>query len=169
MKLKTTPADAWFSKCVRMRANWTCEYCGVNLEYDRGSIDCSHFIGRSYKTVRYNPKNALAHCKDNINGCHSRLGGGRYSGGDPAEFVAHYDQIFGELDREIIRIMSKYPFMNHDQYVHSIADHYRKIYKDMEITRKGGFDGRIEFKNFSGAPQITALEKDILKRTYHNL
>ena len=109
VKIKRTPADQWFSKCVRIRTNWTCEYCNINFEHDKGSLHCSHYISRAHHITRYNPINAMAHCQR----CHEQLGGGRWGGGNIAEFAHHYDEIHGPKNREKIRKISHYPFPKH--------------------------------------------------------
>jgi hypothetical protein len=57
-----TPADHWFSWCVRERANWTCEICGKKYERGNKGIHCSHYFGRGHWSVRFEPLNAFCHC-----------------------------------------------------------------------------------------------------------
>jgi len=152
--VKRTPADSYFSKCVRARANWTCEYCGIDLTNDRGRLHCSHFISRSYHATRYHPLNAFAHCS----GCHQKLGGGRWGGGNVAEFAAHYDDVYGSENRELMRALSKLTFLKHKHHVKPIADHYRLIYRDMEQRRRDGEDCRIEFDEY---PELTTMSNKI--------
>lgn len=66
-----TPADKWFSKCVRQRAGWCCERCGNSFFDKPGGLDCSHHHGRASWSIRFNPLNAEALCY----GCHSHVGG----------------------------------------------------------------------------------------------
>ena len=158
MAIKKTQGDNWFSKCVRIRANWNCEYCGNNFENDKGMLHCSHFISRGYLATRYHPFNALSHCHS----CHDKLGGGRWGGGNVAEFAAHYDQVFSEQARELVRRLSQCQFRKHKLYIPEIASHYRKIYKEMDQMRMDGNQNRIEFEFFTGSLELNALVKECL-------
>lgn len=71
MGIKITPADSWFSKCVRQRANWCCEHCGTQYDQSSTGLHCSHFHGRGNWSLRFHPENARALCF----GCHSFMGG----------------------------------------------------------------------------------------------
>jgi hypothetical protein len=74
MKLKRNATDDYFSKIVRQRANWHCELCGKDFSNDHKGIQCSHFIGRGNKVVRYDFENAAALCGTmapwGLTGCH---------------------------------------------------------------------------------------------------
>lgn len=153
MALKRTTADRHFSRCVRLRADWICDYCGIDLKHDHGSLHCSHYISRNYKIIRFNPFNALAHCYS----CHDKLGGGRWGGGNHAEFAHHFDEMHGEDIREMLRIMSKYPFPRFKSHEKEIADHYRKEANRLEEMRNDGITGRIEFDNYDGCQEINEL------------
>lgn len=159
MAVKRTPADKWFSKCVRARTNWVCEYCHVSYEHDQGYVHCSHYISRNNKSVRYHPDNAMTHCVQ----CHEKLGGGRWGGGNQAEFAYHYDEIHGSDKRELIRRLSKYPFPSHNKYLSDLSDYYRLTYYKMEKMRESGDDGRIEFDFFDGSQEMNKLIEDMKK------
>ena len=158
--LKRTAADIWFSKCVRMRTNWVCEYCSGNFSHEESYLHCSHFVTRAKCSVRYHPKNAFAHCQ----ACHKKLGGDRWGGGNVAEFAHHYDQIHSPIDREVIRILSGYSFPKHKHHIKTIAAHYREQYRRMEDMRSCGEDGRIELENYAGSLELNALIEDIRSR-----
>lgn len=74
MGIKITPADSWFSKCVRQRANWCCENCGKQYDQSSTGLHCSHFHGRANWATRFHPDNARALCF----GCHAYMGGNPY-------------------------------------------------------------------------------------------
>lgn len=158
--IKRTQADAWFSKCVRMRTNWTCEYCGIELENNKADLHCSHFVTRGKNSTRYHPLNAFAHCKT----CHKILGGDRWGGGNVAEFAHHYDDKYGAENREVIRVLSQTPFPKHKHHIDLMSAHYRAEYKRMDIERSGGYTGRLDFDLYSGQPALIALERDIRGR-----
>lgn len=68
--IKITPADKYFSKCVRKRAHWRCERCGGSYTPSCSGLHCSHFHGRANWAVRFHPDNASSLCY----GCHSFMG-----------------------------------------------------------------------------------------------
>lgn len=157
MAVKRTPADSWFSKCVRIRTNWDCEYCNQNFEFEKGMLHCSHFISRSYLSTRYHPLNAFSHCHS----CHDVLGGGRWGGGNIAEFTEHYDEIFDSEVREVMRLLSKNQFRKHKFHLDDIAKHYRAEYKRMEQIRLDGETERLSFDFYSGSLELNAILRDL--------
>lgn len=90
--IKITPADKWFSKCIRVRAGWTCQRCGTNHAHNTRALDCSHFIGRGNWSVRFDPDNAIALCT----ACHFRLGG------NPVEHKAFIRDLLGETRYDLL-------------------------------------------------------------------
>ena len=87
MKVKIKPADTWFSKCVRLAANWTCERCGNQYTSDKaGGLDCSHIFGRRYRSTRWAKENAQALCM----GCH------RFYHENPAESGLWVRELMGD-------------------------------------------------------------------------
>ncbi len=54
-------ADTAFSKVVR-----SVGYCESDRPDHKGNLQCAHIIGRSYKTIRVDRRNALCLCA----GCH---------------------------------------------------------------------------------------------------
>ena len=157
MKLKKTAADNWFSKCVRMRTNYTCELCNQNYLEDRSGLHCSHYISRAYNSVRYHPLNAFAHCFK----CHDRLGG-IYSGGNVADFTFHYDSINSKEERELIRRLSHRTFIDHKHHIKPIAKYYRKIHDDMMMARYHGYCGRLEFDFYEGSLELNEFIREIM-------
>lgn len=157
--IKKTTADTWFSKCIRERTNWTCEYCDVNYGDNKGSLHCSHYQGRATLSVRYNIYNAFAHCYK----CHSILGGDRFRSGSPAEFTHHYDSVFGDEHREIVRQLSQQQFRKHKMHIPLIGKHYRLEFRRMESLRADGETGRIEFSQYMGDQDICDSEAEIWK------
>ena len=153
MAVKRTTVDKYFSKCIRLRTNWICEYCEMDFSHDIGSLHCSHFVSRNNKIVRFNPSNAFAHCYK----CHELLGGGRWGGGNIAEFANHYDEIHGADQRELIRTLSSYPFPRFKRHEKAMAKYYREIMYDMETMRNNGECGRIEFDMYEGCDEINEL------------
>lgn len=165
--ITTTPADKHFSNCIRARANWHCENCGGDFSNYREYLDCSHFITRGEKSVRVHPLNAFAHCK----GCHQKLGGGRWGGGNVAEFTAHYDARRGPWFRLFITKLARMPFRYYDSYIPEISKHYREQFKRIDKLRKDGNTAYQHFPMFGGSKELNAIMKDIrdeLKEKYNS-
>lgn len=145
MGIKTTPADQWFSKCVRERADWRCERCGTEyLPPNTGGLDCSHYYSRAEKSIRHWPYNAFAHCR----GCHNWLTG------RPEEFARHYREVFGEdrltelleLRQDVMR--GKAVVRDQKQRRSQIAVHYKRQYEIMREERNQGRTGRLNFEDY---------------------
>ena len=64
-QIKLFPLDLLFSKYIRAKADYTCEYCG-NKPSPQG-LHCSHFIGRRYRNTRWLEDNVSCVCF----GCHN--------------------------------------------------------------------------------------------------
>ena len=127
MKLKRTAADHWFSRCVRMRNDFTCQGCGRKYEENSMGLHC----------VRYDAMNAFAHCY----GCHQRFGS------NPDYFYRHYIDTYGEGALEILRekvediMLGKRMVKEAKQ----IAKHYKAEAARMENDRAAGVAGWLEF------------------------
>lgn len=157
MAVKRTRADKWFSDCIRIRSNWICDHCGINLQNDRGKLHCSHYISRGKLSTRYHPLNAMAHCYS----CHEKLGGGRWGGGDVAEFTYHYDEMYGADVRDKLRRLSKMPFRKHNYHIDMISDFYRNEFKRMDQKRKNGVTDRLEFPFYDKCLELNAIVKSV--------
>lgn len=137
--IRITPADKWFSLCVRERAGWTCEYCGKDYSGERGhGLHCSHFFGRRHKATRHHPDNAFAHCY----GCHQRLGANPYIFSEWARAHLGGGRITILHERHL-QIWKK-----PKGYEKEIAAHYKAEYERMKALRDQGVTGRIEFTAF---------------------
>lgn len=140
--MKTTPADMWFSRCVRERAGWTCERCHKQYTPPTQALHCSHYIGRGNWAVRFEPLNALALCY----GCHQLMGSAR---GSHDEL---YERIFGKAAAEIVEEKAKDATLA-KQYrrtkgIGEIAEHYKAEYERMMALRAEGVTGRLEFVSY---------------------
>jgi hypothetical protein len=137
--MKRSPADIAFSKCIRERADWICEYSGKDFKNNRGGLHCSHFYGRRARTVRWDADNAFAH------GCYEH----KYLGENPGEFHSWaiktrgdgWYQILTEKWRNLKRKVTKLEEKE-------IAKHYQEQLKIMEQKRKDGVTGWLEFVNY---------------------
>lgn len=140
MKLKRTPADKWFSNCIRIADSWRCQACGKDYDGNHQGLDCSHFIGRANYSVRFNPMNAFAHCTS----CHFRLGA------DPLAFVDFVEIELGKHGVDILRTLSRDIDLGRitrkADKSGEIAKHYRDQYKIFERRRANGVTKTFEIK-----------------------
>ena len=120
--MKLSPADTWFSKCVRHSNNWTCQKCGKSYTPDNArGLDCSHHYGRSKRSVRWAKENVTALCMS----CH------RWWHEYPAESGLWLREFLGEGMADLLQEKA-------NQYVKvtkleekEIAKHYKKEYERM--------------------------------------
>ena len=68
--IKRTPADVWFSKCIREAYDWTCITCGKQYPQGHGGLECSHGYSRGNWSIRFKQMNARPQCT----ACHFRVG-----------------------------------------------------------------------------------------------
>lgn len=136
--MKTSPADAAFSKCVRARADYTCERCGAVHNQSSMGLHCSHIFSRRHRTIRWCGENAQALCFK----CH------HWYGGNPADSGKWITELIGdgalELIREKMDQRVKVPKTEEKQ----IAAHYRAELKRIQQARDDGQTGRVEFESW---------------------
>ena len=150
MKLKRTAADKWFSDCVRLATNWTCEYCTRDYSDNRRALDCSHFYGRANYSLRFHPLNAFAHCM----GCHRKLGE------NPALFAEYAENQLGKHGLSILRELSQDTELGRlaRKSQKEISDFYRKEFRTMERIRKAGNSGMLTFRAWHSDDNRWALD-----------
>tara|TARA_R100001594_G_scaffold6095_1_gene17855 strand:+ start:5971 stop:6417 length:447 start_codon:yes stop_codon:yes gene_type:complete len=147
--MKLTQADIQFSKCVRERANWICEYpsCGAISEEGRATcgdrtMQCSHFLSRKYKITRYHPDNCLCLCAT-----HHEL-----VENNPFLHNKIFTQVMGDGMAEMITELKNdalyKPLGGWKTFEKEAAKHYRKQLKKMRDMRLDGKLGRIEFDGY---------------------
>ena len=138
--IKVTPADRWFSKCVRERAEWRCERCrAFHLPNSQG-LHCAHWHSRGHWGVRFDPSNAAALCY----GCHVETGKKR-----EAEHRPLMLRLVGDLELDRLWHDSRRPAQGIRKLVPEIAKHYRLAYEDMLAKRTAGAVGRLEFEGWT--------------------
>lgn len=137
--MKIDVRDEWFAKCVKERAEWTCERCGKYYpEGHRRGLDCSHYFGRRSRSTRWHPDNAFAHCR----GCH------QYLGSNPLYFTQWVrDQLGDERHDWLMRRHHK-PQKYTKADLREIARHYRTEHKRMYDERMNGVTGYLEFVSY---------------------
>jgi hypothetical protein len=132
------PSDIAFSKCVRERADLTCERCGKSYRHDGANmmgLHCSHLAGRNKFSVRWDKENAVAHCY----GCHAFLGQ------NPRVFGRWITEYLGEERADALEARAAALVKTTEKDKQDIAAHYRREYRRMLALRAEGVTGRIEF------------------------
>ncbi len=136
--VKITPADRWFSMCVRTRADNRCERCGGMPS--PGGLHCSHFHGRGKWSVRFDPENGTALCY----GCHA------YFGSHPVLHSQWQAENMGlyrfESLQERANDLTRARVARRE--AKAIAAHYRCQFNIMLEKRSQGETGRIEFEGY---------------------
>lgn len=138
--IKITPADRWFSLCVRESANWTCEYCGTKYEEKAQGLHASHYYGRGNYSLRFCPDNVFAHCFS----CHLKLGS------NPNDFVVWVRDKIGEGAIDIL--IEKRNDLNLAKFIKkdlkSVAAHYKSEYEKLRQQRAEGATGKLQFTEY---------------------
>lgn len=135
MAIKRTPADDYFSKCVRARTDYVCERCGKQYDKSSTGLHCSHNYSRRHRTIRWCKENALALCF----GCH------QWYEGNPPESGRWLENKLGkgtiQLLEEKKNAKIKVPKFEEKE----IAKHYREELKKIQEKRNQGEQGYIDF------------------------
>jgi len=136
MKLDTL--DRIFSLCVRERANWTCEHCGVNHRHDPSYMDCSHIFGRRHRSTRWEPLNAHALCKK----CHT------YFTDRPTEFTAWVKTTMSDEDYRELHDKHHQIFKSSKADRKEAVKWFRAQHKEICERREKGEEGYINFAGY---------------------
>ena len=138
--MKRIAADTWFSKCVRLRTNYTCEGCGKVYDPSSMGLHCSHYFGRRAYSVRFDPDNAFAHCY----GCHQRFGS------NPDDFHHWALGCLGDGRIQILRERREDSNLAKDyrKNIKDVSSHFRDEFRRMEGLRAEGETGRIEIEPY---------------------
>ncbi len=136
MPTKPNPADIAFSKCVRERADWQCQYSGVMFERNAHGLHCSHFYGRRMRSLRWHPLNCFAHSYASHN----------FLGENPHEFTEWAEKELGtDKYLELVGLSQIImPTTKLDRK--EIAKHYREEHKRMLSERDAGAVGWLDFE-----------------------
>ena len=133
--LKITPADHWFSLCVRERAEWKCERCGKQFVPPTMGLHCSHFKSRGHWAVRFHPLNGFSLCY----GCHS------YFGQNPEKHKKWVKERIGPKDTRMLERLADTSGKEAKRALKEETRHYKTQYEAMLIVRSKGAVGRLEF------------------------
>ncbi len=136
--IKRTPADDAFSKCVRERADYTCERCGAKHTRDSSGLHCSHHFRRGNWGIRFDPMNAEALCY----GCHS------FTGGTEERMREVMTEAQFEILRDKKNDIGLGRIVRKTKGKGEIAKHYREELKKLQERRANGEVGYLEFEGW---------------------
>lgn len=132
--VKITPADKYFSLCVRERAGGACECCGKSTD----RLECSHIFSRRHRTIRWSGDNAEALC----HWCH------RQYHENPLDGAARIRNEYGDGHLDLLREKMNCKVKVPKAEEKAIAAHYREQHKQQLAHRAAGEIGRIEFESY---------------------
>lgn len=136
MKIKLDKRDILFSKLVRERAEWACEFCGKHYgPGDTRGLECAHIYGRSRKGLRWHPDNAVALC----------TGHHMYFTGNPLEFSEWITGHIGKKRAAALRIMAAETFTTSKPILDDIHANLKVELERMTAERMNGKRGRLGF------------------------
>jgi hypothetical protein len=141
--------DYWFSLCVRERAGWNCERCakhyepwmGANGEPANPGLHCSHYVGRSNYSTRFEPMDVDAHCY----ACHA------FFEGNPHDFKEWKLEKLGQEKYDILIEKARNVMIGKQarKEKQEIADHFKQEFRKMQSARSlSGFDGYLNFAGY---------------------
>lgn len=121
MALRRDAADDWFSKVVRLKADWTCECCGRQYGGPSTGLHCAHIYGRANKRVRWSLDNAVSLCF----GCHQTFTA------NPLDFHSWLQGYLGEGHMEMLNEKRHQMFKTTKIIRKEISDHYREEFRTL--------------------------------------
>lgn len=131
--IKRSPADDWFSKCVREAHNHTCEMCGKV-----GRMETSHVHSRRHRTIRWDVLNVNCLC----NGCHRKWHE------SPLDSFRWFAEKFGEGRVDILLEKKRSKVKISKQEEKGIAKHYKAEFDKLMERRDSGETGYLEFLSY---------------------
>jgi hypothetical protein len=82
-KSKRDKCDVLFSRYIRLKSGWKCEFCHRDFSTEKQKLQNSHFYSRAKESTRYDPENCSSFCVS----CHYKIGHSSESGGAYKEFM----------------------------------------------------------------------------------
>lgn len=124
MALKRTTEDAYFSDCIRLRSDWTCEHCGLEFHGPDKAIQCCHIYSRKFNVLRWSADNAVCMCGS----CHAKFTDA------PPEFTHWLVSHLGEGHLKLLKEKKQGMLKMNKLVKKEIRDHYREEFKRMSET-----------------------------------
>lgn len=126
MRIKIDPADTLFSKLIRERDGWKCQFCGTQYEPPTSGLQCSHFWGRGNKATRFDPENCDALCY----GCHARNEGNKQGFYRDFKIKQLGKKGYNALEKRS-KMIAKYGQYNKKQVLAHLKEHGLKDFKSL--------------------------------------
>lgn len=127
--------DDLFSKLVRERSDYSCDYCNRNFRHEPGQLHCSHLFGRARQAVRIYPLNSFSHCFE----CHP------YFEQRPDFFKKWAVHQMGQSCFLVVERLSNVEnLLNHEDLA-LIHQHFMEELIRLQDMRAEGAVGRLEF------------------------
>lgn len=92
--IKRRADDILFSKYIRTRNKWTCQYCLRRFQEGDKNLHCSHFYGRRRESVRFDEENCDVLCIS----CHRKMEE------NPALYTEWKLKILGQTRYDLLRL-----------------------------------------------------------------
>lgn len=142
--MKRDKFDAVISDLVRLRANFTCEHCGISdpdgqMRHKSEKMDASHFNSRGAGNVcRYDTDMIFCLCKS----CHEILGK------RPGDHTRFCTDIIGQglFDLKLERHNKPYKFAKGEK--EEMHLHYKAEFVRLQVLRANGNQDYIEVKSW---------------------
>ena len=138
MAIKITKADSFFSKCIRLAADYQCQRCGAQHDASSKGLHCAHYHSRGIWSIRHDPLNAAAMCY----GCHS------YIDSHPAEKLQWFAQHLGNKNVEILLEKKQNSKSGRKREQKEITQHYKAEFERMMQLRADGYLGKMQLVGY---------------------
>ena len=122
--MKTSNADAWFSKFIRLRdadENGLCHCITCGHIADPKAMDCGHWQKRQYMSTRFSEVNCASQCGK----CN------RFEQGNDVKFRAALVQKYGEDRIQILETLHKTTRKISNFELEQIAKYYKEKAKEL--------------------------------------
>ena len=136
--MKISPADTWFSRCVREAAGWACLRCGKQHEENSTGLHNSHIFSRRHRTIRWCKDNTQALCFS----CHQWFGGNPVESGRWVEEIAGTGLISLLIEKKNSNV--KVSKLEEKE----IAKFYKKEWEKLRQRRAEGETGKLDFESW---------------------
>ena len=127
--MKTSKADFWFSRYIRIRDTGTHGYCKcITCSHvaEPKAFDCGHYIKRQHQAVRFDEKNAGAQCGK----CN------RFEQGNDKLFREALIERYGEAQIVLMESTSKRTVKRSQVELNAIARYFKE--KAIELANEKG-------------------------------
>lgn len=133
--MKRDALDAVFSDLIREAYDWTCAYSGLQFPDRKGrDVHCSHFISRSFSSVRWHPDNA----------CCLSAAAHDYLGKHPDEHTDFFRKLLGAVRYERLKERERGVYRYRAADKKAMRKHYNEELARIRELRRQGVTGYVE-------------------------